>query len=107
MLLLNPQRSLQGEDLRSFLASKQDREKFAEQMGWAWLSGKDIVGLSAAFHVSMKDGSSIPLDVEVFCVSFVNQDGHAVYFAGIREFTDSSPILQTWPTSDRRRDHSI
>merc|ERR1719424_1449290 len=96
MLLLNPQRLLLGEDLRLFLASDQDRQKFSEQMGRAWLLSEDSLatGLSAAFHVSMKDGSGIPLDVEVFCVRFVNREGRAAYFVGIREFTDTTPMLK-------------
>jgi len=65
-------------------------------MGQAWLLSDDALatGLSAAFHVSMKDGSGIPLDVEVFCVRFVNREGRAAYFVGIREFTDTSPMLK-------------
>ncbi|CAK0896034.1 unnamed protein product [Prorocentrum cordatum] len=92
LLLLNSQRSLLGEDFRSFLASEQDRQKFTEQMGRSWNQGDDA-GLSAAFHVSMKDSSSIPLVVEVFSVIFVNRGGQVAYFVGIREFTDISPIL--------------
>ncbi|CAK0806359.1 unnamed protein product [Prorocentrum cordatum] len=96
MLLLNPQRSLLGEDLRSFLASEKDRQKFSEQMGKASLLSEDelATGLSAAFHVSMRDSSSIPLDAEVFSVRFVNREGKAAYFVGIREFTDTSPMLR-------------
>ncbi|CAK0805329.1 unnamed protein product [Prorocentrum cordatum] len=94
MLLLNPLRPLLGEDLRQFLASQQDREKFSEQLGRAWPSSEDTVGLSAAFHVSMKDSSSIALDVEVFGVRFVNREGQAAYFVGIREFTDTAPMLR-------------
>ncbi|CAK0867174.1 unnamed protein product [Prorocentrum cordatum] len=93
MLLLNSQRSLLGKDVRSFLASEQDRQKFTEQMGRSWDQSDDEVGLSAAFHVSMKDSSSVPLVVEVFSVLFVNRDAQAAYFVGIREFTDISPIL--------------
>ncbi|CAK0790598.1 unnamed protein product [Prorocentrum cordatum] len=93
MLLLNSQRSLLGEDVRSFLASEQDRQKFTEQMGQSWDQSDDVVGLSAAFHVSMKDSSSVPLVVEVFSVPFVNRDAQAAYSVGIREFTDISPIL--------------
>merc|ERR1740121_584478 len=53
----------------------------------------DAAGLSAAFHVSMKDSSSVPLVVEVFSVRFVNREGHAAYFVGIREFTDTNPMV--------------
>ncbi|CAK0815491.1 unnamed protein product [Prorocentrum cordatum] len=103
MLLLNPLRNFIGEDLRQFLASQQDREKFSAQMRKAGLLSEDAVGLSAAFHVAMKDSSSIPLDVEVFCVSFVNREGRAAYFVGIREFTDTAPMLRgSAPETTRR-----
>ncbi|CAK0834334.1 unnamed protein product [Prorocentrum cordatum] len=96
MLLLNPQRPLLGEDIRSFLVSDQDRQKFTEQMCHARLLSEDGLAseLSAAFHVSMKDSSSITLNVEVFCVRSVHWEGGAVYLVGIREFTDTSPILR-------------
>ncbi|CAK0885698.1 unnamed protein product [Prorocentrum cordatum] len=102
LLLLNPRRPLLGEDLRQFLASQQDRKKFSEQLGKVWLLGEDEVGLSAAFHVSMKDSSSIPLDVEVFCVRFVNREGLAAYFVGVREFTDTAPMVRD-SASERTR----
>ncbi|CAK0859854.1 unnamed protein product [Prorocentrum cordatum] len=94
MLMLNPKRLLPGEDLRSFLASEKDRQKFSEQMGQAGLPENDFVGLCAAFHVCMKDGSGIPLDVEMFGVGFANRKGEPAYFVGIREFTDTSPLLK-------------
>ncbi|CAK0880361.1 unnamed protein product [Prorocentrum cordatum] len=94
MLMLNPGRSWPGTDLRSFLASEQDRQKFSEQMGRAFATGSDSSGLCAAFHVCMKDGSGIPLDVEVFGVGFANRRGEPAYFVGIREFTDTCPLLE-------------
>ncbi|CAK0840420.1 unnamed protein product [Prorocentrum cordatum] len=94
MLLLNPQRPILGEYLTSHLATDQDRQKFSEQMARAWLLSEDAVSLSAAFHVAMKDSSSIPLDVEMFCMRFVNREGHPAYFVGIREFTDTCPMLR-------------
>ncbi|CAK0839066.1 unnamed protein product [Prorocentrum cordatum] len=90
MLLLNSQRSLLGEDVRSFLASPQDRQKFTEQLSQACL---DSAEQCAAFHVSMKDSSSIALVVEVYSMRFVTRGAQAAYFVGIREFTDSAPMF--------------
>ncbi|CAK0796332.1 unnamed protein product, partial [Prorocentrum cordatum] len=90
MLLLNSQRSLLGKDVRSFLASPQDRQKFTEQLSLAVL---DDAGRCAAFHVCMKDGSGIALVVEVFSMRFVTRGAQAAYFVGIREFTDSAPMF--------------
>ncbi|CAK0830577.1 unnamed protein product [Prorocentrum cordatum] len=112
MLLLNPLRPILGEDFRQFLASRHNREKFSEQISKVLLpiedsvglSPEDSVGLSAAFHVSMKDSSSVTLEVEMFCVRFVNREGQTAHFIGIREFTDTAPMLRGSVSERTRRD---
>ncbi|CAK0908431.1 unnamed protein product [Prorocentrum cordatum] len=108
LLLLNPHRNLLGQDLRSFLATDEDRRKFSQQMSRTWLDSEDALdaGLSSAFHVSMRDSSSIPLDVEVISVRFMNREREVAYFVGIREFTDTCPMVRdttprAWPSDGR------
>jgi hypothetical protein len=71
MLFLNQNRSLRQEDVRSFLASAEDCDKFYKQVQDATASGQpggEPPRLSVAFHVSMKDSAGITLEVEVFVV---------------------------------------
>lgn len=94
MLLLNPLRSIAGEDIRSFLHQEQDQEKFTEQMTRTMLGECDEAGLCAAFNIRMRDGAGIPLAVEAFGVRFVDPEGRQMFFVGIREFTDTAPMTR-------------
>ena len=86
--------------------AEQDREKFERHLSKvqrpggggaidAWSAGEEAprdgaTALSAAFQVRMRDGSGIPMSVEVFGVRF-DRDGTSAYFVGIREFMDADP----------------
>ncbi|CAK0809457.1 unnamed protein product [Prorocentrum cordatum] len=64
MLLLNQRQSVRQEDVRSFLASAEDRAKFDEQMAAATVAGQPVSKpprLSVAFHVSMKENQQFYL----------------------------------------------
>jgi len=87
MLFLNRRRSLRQEDVRSFLASAEDRAKFDEQAAAATAAGQPVgepPRLSVAFHVSMKDSAGIILEVEVFVVGFLKEN-QQMHLVGIRE----------------------
>ncbi|CAK0828807.1 unnamed protein product [Prorocentrum cordatum] len=87
MLLLNQRRSLRQEDVRSFLASAEDRAKFDEQVAAATAAEQpagEAPRLSVAFHVSMKDSAGITLEVEVFVVGFLKEK-QQLHLVGIRE----------------------
>jgi len=108
MLILNPQRSLMGTDLRSFLASQEDYHKFTSQLRRS-LSG-DLINrearLSSTFHVHMKDSSNAPIIVETYSVLLHIRDGQVRYLVGIREFTDTNPmsLMTESPSAARRSD---
>ncbi|CAK0846310.1 unnamed protein product [Prorocentrum cordatum] len=95
MILMNPQRSLKQEDIRSFLVSESDNRKFTEQMGQLLLQdcGKEHSDLSKTFQVLMKDSTGIPVNVHVFAVSYFSQGGLPAFKVGVLEVSDSDSML--------------
>ncbi|CAK0854181.1 unnamed protein product, partial [Prorocentrum cordatum] len=95
MLFLNPQRSLNQEDFRSFLASEPDRIKFTEQMGQMMVQAscpEIIPDRSRTFQVSMKDSTGISVNVDVVAVSYLSGDRLPAFMVGVLEVSDSTPL---------------
>lgn len=90
-LFLNEQRSLHQKDMRTFLATDDDRSKFSERMLFGAGPGQPRAAddTTSAFHVCMLDSAGISLSVEMFVVPFVNRDWQQAFFLGIREFCDT------------------
>jgi hypothetical protein len=87
MLLVGHQR-VDQQDIRTYMSTDQDREKFARHMKDLAVPDPDGEGMCAAFHSNMKDSSGISMKVEIFSVRFEDRHRQQAFFVGIREFAD-------------------
>eukprot|EP00928_Gymnodinium_smaydae_P093123 TRINITY_DN7714_c0_g1_i1.p1 TRINITY_DN7714_c0_g1~~TRINITY_DN7714_c0_g1_i1.p1 ORF type:complete len:564 (-),score=77.80 TRINITY_DN7714_c0_g1_i1:585-2276(-) len=86
MLMLNPNLSVKGLKLDSYIPSEEDKTRLRQQL--ADSSSSDNDSAVRCFNVTIRDSDGNNIDVEMFSVAFETLGRSRRYMLGIREFSD-------------------
>lgn len=88
-MLLRSGRSLQGEQLQTFMPDQDYCDDYTRTM-----QAMSLDMPARVFHTKMRDSDGNSLNIEVFAVQFEGVDGLPRNLLGMREFTDLPPLAK-------------
>jgi len=93
LLMLSHGRSVQNISLQEFMPDKDDQQRLADNL----LSCSHEAG---ALSVKMQDSMGSKLQVELFYMTFDSLDEQVHHMVGIREYTDTFPLIKACASED-------